>query len=109
MHFCVSAARVSFAGRTPAHFETSGARSPKKIGTNWFMPAFVKSSPGESGNRDDDGTIVWPCLAKKSRNDWRISAEVIFERQRIEDRGRARDWQEVVHGRAGTDADGSHH
>src|SRR5471032_784105 len=79
MHFCVSAARVSFAGRAPAHFETSAARSPRKMGTNWFMPAFVKSRPGESGSNDDDGTMVWPCAAKKSRNDERISAEVIAE------------------------------
>ena len=42
-------------------------RSPRKIGTNWFIPALVKSSPGESGSNDDDGTIVWPWLAKKSR------------------------------------------
>jgi hypothetical protein len=47
------------------------------MGTNWFMPALVKSSPGESGRRDDDGTIVWPCEAKKSRKDWRICAEVM--------------------------------
>src|SRR5690606_20722711 len=80
MHFCVSAARVSLAGRPPAHFETSGARSPRKMGTNWFMPAFAKSSPGESGNNDDDGTIVWPCCAKKSRKLWRISAEVMFRK-----------------------------
>src|SRR5690242_7115234 len=79
MHFCVSAARVSFDGFTPAHFETSGARSPRKMGTNWFMPAFVKSNPGESGSNDDDGTIVWPCFAKKSRKLWRISAEVMSE------------------------------
>ena len=26
---------------------------------------------------DAEGTIVWPCCAKKSRNDWRISAEVM--------------------------------
>jgi hypothetical protein len=43
------------------------------------MPAFVKRSPGESGRSDDDGTIVWPCEAKKSRKDWRISAEVMTE------------------------------
>src|SRR3954467_11213377 len=77
MHFCVSAARVSLAGRAPAHLETSAPRSPRKIGTNWFMPAFVNSSPGESGSNDDDGTIVCPCRAKKSRKLWRISAEVM--------------------------------
>src|ERR1043165_3249931 len=77
MHFWVSAARVSLAGRTPAHLETSAARSPRKMGTNWFMPAFVNSRPGESGSSDDDGTIVCPCRAKKSRKLWRISAEVM--------------------------------
>jgi hypothetical protein len=47
------------------------------MGTNWFMPALVKRSPGESGRSDDEGTIVWPFEAKKSRKLWRISAEVI--------------------------------
>ncbi len=41
------------------------------------MPAFVNSSPGESGSSDDDGTIVCPCRAKKSRKVWRISADVM--------------------------------
>jgi len=40
----------------------------------------VKSSPGESGRREDDGTIVWPCEAKKSRKDWRICAEFMRRR-----------------------------
>src|SRR5262245_31603516 len=83
MHFWVSAARVSLTARrtrSPQR-ETSGARSPRKIGTNWFMPALVKSRPGDSGSRGDDLTIVWPCCAKKSRKLWRISAEVIFRGQ----------------------------
>src|SRR5215213_11459425 len=79
MHFWVSAARVSLAGRAPAHFETSAPRSPRKIGTNWFIPAFVNSSPGESGRSEDDGAIVCPCWAKKSRKLWRIWAEVIAD------------------------------
>lgn len=41
------------------------------------MPALVNSKPGESGRREAEGTIVWPCEAKKSRKDWRISAEVM--------------------------------
>jgi hypothetical protein len=45
------------------------------------MPALVKSSPGESGSNEADGTIVWPCWAKKSRKDWRIWALVIFGRR----------------------------
>jgi hypothetical protein len=77
MRFLRVGRAVSLAGFTPAHFETSGARSPRKIGTNWFMPALVNSRPGESGISDEDGVIVCPWRAKKSRNDWRISAEVI--------------------------------
>src|SRR5574344_2376172 len=77
MHFWVSAARLSRAGRTPAHVETLGFLSPRKMGTNWFMPALVKSSPGESGSREEEGTTVCCCWWKKSRKDWRISAEVM--------------------------------
>ena len=58
MHFWVSAARVSNPPRTPAQPETSGRRSPRKNGTNWFMPAFVNNRFGLSGISDDDGTIV---------------------------------------------------
>ena len=50
---------------------------PRKMGTNWFMPALVKSRFGESGMSDDDGTMVCCFSRKKSRNDWRISADVI--------------------------------
>src|SRR5690606_19320370 len=89
MHFWVSAARVSEAGRTPAHLETSGARSPRKMGTNWFMPALVKSSPGESGRSEDDGTIVCFCWWKKSRKDWRICAEVMGRGKAASTRGGA--------------------
>ena len=78
MHFWVSAARVSLPGTAPAHLETSGARWPRKIGTNWFMPALVNSRFGESGIRLDEGTMVCPFDLKKSRNDWRISALVIM-------------------------------
>ena len=77
MHFWVSAARVLRAGFTPAQVDTSAERLPRKIGTNWFMPALVKSSPGESGMSEAEGTSVCPCDAKKSRNDWRICAEVM--------------------------------
>src|SRR5437899_8899907 len=41
------------------------------------MPAFVKSRFGASGSSDDDGTMVCFLSRKKSRNDCRISAEVI--------------------------------
>src|SRR4029077_8971942 len=68
MHFCVSATRAGFHG---------AFRCPKKIGTNWFMPALVKSRFGASGNSDEDGTIVCCFSRKKSRNDCRICAEVI--------------------------------
>src|ERR1043166_8573609 len=72
MHFCVSAARVSLPGIAPAHLLTSGARSPRKMGTNWFMPAFVKRRFGESGMSDALGTMVCLFSRKKSRNCWRI-------------------------------------
>src|ERR1035438_5049320 len=78
MHFWVSAARVSLPGMAPAHLVTSGARWARKIGTNWFIPALVKSRFGESGIRLDEGTRVWPFDLKKSRNDWRICELVII-------------------------------
>src|SRR5437667_1431798 len=77
MHFWVSAARVSLPGRAPGHLETSGARWPRKMGTNWFMPAFVNSRLGESGNKLAEGTMVWPFDPKKSKKDCRISVLVI--------------------------------
>src|SRR6218665_4189915 len=67
MHFCVSAARPGVYG----HFTR-----PRKIGTNWFMPAFVKSRFGECGIRLELATTVCCFDLKKSRNDWRICAEV---------------------------------
>src|SRR5262245_20739586 len=97
MHFWVSAARVSCVcllsptlssrggegeetlsgGIAPGHLETSAARCPRKMGTNWFMPALVKRRLGASGSRLDEGTVVWPLDLKKSRNDWRIWALVM--------------------------------
>src|SRR5438552_16613103 len=68
MHFCVSTTRGGFHG---------GFCCPRKIGTNWFMPAFVKSRFGASGKSNDEGTIVCCFSRKKSRNDCRICAEVI--------------------------------
>src|SRR5256885_2556138 len=68
MHFCVSATRGGF---------HDGFCCPRKIGTNWFMPALVKRRLGASGNSDDDGTIVCFFSRKKSRNDCRIWAEVM--------------------------------
>jgi len=47
------------------------------MGTNWFMPAFVKSRLGESGKRLAEGTMVWPFDLKKSKKDCRISVLVI--------------------------------
>src|SRR6185437_11793699 len=78
MHFCVSAARVSRPGTAPAHLLTSAFFWPRKIGTNWFMPAFVNNRFGESGMRLDEGTMVCCFDLKKSRNDWRICADVIM-------------------------------
>ena len=53
------------------------------------MPAFVNSRLGAVGMRDDDGTIACCFDAKKSRNDWRIWAEVIAENgeQKTKDSG----------------------
>src|SRR5436190_23612689 len=73
MHFCVSAARGGLNGAFCC---------PRKIGTNWFMPALVNSRFGESGRRLDDGTMVCSLDLKKSRNDCRISLLVI-KRQSI--------------------------
>ncbi len=69
MHFWVSATRAGF------HDDFC---CPRKIGTNWFMPAFVKSKLGASGKSGDDGTIVCFFSRKKSRNDCRIWAEVMI-------------------------------
>src|SRR2546428_416833 len=68
MHFWVSAARPGVYGQRVW---------PRKIGTNWFMPAFVKSRFGASGNSELDGTMVCCFSWKKSRKLWRISFEVI--------------------------------
>jgi hypothetical protein len=55
----------------------SGLRWPRKMGTNWFMPAFVNRRFGESGRSDEDGTMVCPFDLKKSKKLWRISRLVI--------------------------------
>src|SRR5262249_36594877 len=68
MHFCVSATRGGF---------HKGFCCPRKIGTNWFIPALVKRRFGASGNSGDDGTIVCCFSRKKSRNDCLISAKVM--------------------------------
>src|SRR3954471_20356422 len=69
MHFWVSAVRGG---------SQAGFCCPRKIGTNWFIPAFVKSRFGESGSKEADGTIVCCFSRKKSKNDWRISAAVMI-------------------------------
>src|SRR5947207_16006776 len=68
MHFWVSATRAGF---------QPGFCCPRKIGTNWFIPAFVKSRFGESGSSDAEGTMLCCFSRKKSRKDWRISAAVM--------------------------------
>jgi hypothetical protein len=40
------------------------------------MPAVVKSRVGSLGTSGADGTSVWPCATKKSRNARRSSAAV---------------------------------
>src|ERR1700731_770604 len=69
MHFWVSATRAGF---------HDGFCCPRKIGTNWFMPALVKRRLGASGKSDDDGTMVCFFSRKKSRKDCRIWAEVMM-------------------------------
>jgi len=56
MHFCVSATRGGFHG---------GFCCPRKIGTNWFMPAFVKKQIRRVGQSDDDGTM---CAFSREEN-----------------------------------------
>jgi hypothetical protein len=62
---------------TEAHRSTHPPSSPRKIGTNWFIPALVNSKFGESGIKLDDGTMVCCFDLKKSRKLWRISALVM--------------------------------
>src|SRR5438874_739865 len=69
MHFCVSATRAGFHGAFCC---------PKKIGTNWFMPALVKSRFGAFGSKGEEGTMVCCFSRKKSRKDCRICAEVMM-------------------------------
>jgi hypothetical protein len=76
MHFCVSATRAGF---------QDGFCCPRKIGTNWFIPALVKSRFGASGSNDDDGTTVCFFSRKKSRNDSRICAEVMMGKASLPD------------------------
>jgi hypothetical protein len=49
MHFCVSAARAG---------EFGNLACPRKIGTNWFIPALVNRRFGEVGIKLAEGTIV---------------------------------------------------
>src|SRR5690349_17769229 len=69
MHFWVFATRV---------YERFSV--PRKIGLNWFIPAFVNSSVGSScGTTGELGTNVCPCRwTKKSMNCWRICWEVML-------------------------------
>ena len=50
---------------------------PRKNGTNWFIPALVKSRPGDCGSKEAEGTMVCFLSLKKSKNDWRISLAVM--------------------------------
>ena len=43
-----------------------GAACPRKMGLNWFIPAFAKSSVGSlSGTTPDDATRVCPRFSAK--------------------------------------------
>src|SRR5215468_4372130 len=57
MHFWELTARFSFPSGD------DGAAWPRKIGLNWFIPAFVNSSVGSStGTHGEDGTNVCPSV-----------------------------------------------
>jgi hypothetical protein len=45
------------------------------MGTNWFIPALVKSRFGEVGIKLAEGTIVWPFPRKNSKNPFLTSAD----------------------------------
>jgi hypothetical protein len=45
------------------------------MGTNWFIPALVKSKFGEVGIKLAEGTIVWPFPRKNSKNPFLTSAD----------------------------------
>ena len=46
-----------------------GCACPIKMGLNWFMPAFAKSSVGSSyGTTGDEGTILCSFVPKYSTN-----------------------------------------
>jgi hypothetical protein len=60
MHFCVFTARLSLPR------SLLGSAVPRKIGLNWFMPAFVKSSVGSScGTHGELGTKLCACFFAK--------------------------------------------
>ena len=67
MHFCVSTARLSLASGP------LGSALPRKMGLNWFIPAFANSNVGSScGTTGEEGTNVWSLFLKKSKNVPRI-------------------------------------
>src|SRR3712207_2205633 len=98
MHFWVLTARVY------ARFSV-----PRKIGLNWFIPAFVNSRVGSScGTTGELGTNVCPCRStKKSMNCRRISEEVMVVREssdearRVGRRGRVPDYSRTPKGGQG--------
>ena len=59
--FCESQARDSLAK------SELGSTVPRKMGLNWFMPAFANRSVGSLwGTTLEDGTAVWPLVSKNS-------------------------------------------
>src|SRR5688500_1021949 len=73
MHFWVSAARGGLYGH---------GCCPRKIGTNWFMPAVVNRRFGEAGIKLEEGTMVCCFDLKKSKKECLISLLVIMESTR---------------------------
>jgi hypothetical protein len=50
---------------------------PRKIGTNWFIPALVKRRFGEVGIKLAEGTMVWLFPRKNSKYPFLTSADFI--------------------------------
>ena len=84
---------VVFAAGADAFLRVGGARRactgrslcPRKIGTNWFMPALVNSRFGASGSSELDGTMVC-CFSRRNRENsggfqWMVIAVLLPERQ----------------------------
>ena len=77
---------VVFAAGADALLRIGGALVGPVAGAEEDVLELVHAGVGEQqrrvvgGTTLDDGTMVWPCFLKKSRNCWRISFDVSMER-----------------------------